>query len=879
MSTRELAPRAVIHVDLDGARHIYAHHGWSFPGSGDPIFRSGMETLLAFLERNELRATLFAIGESVADPDRRPWLERAVAAGHEIASHSQTHADFDGLDRDARRRELADSRRALEDALGVAVEGFRAPSYQIDRDTFELLAECGYRWDSSVRPEAAFATRLEVPSLLDVPNRPLLDNPVMELPLPDHRPAPWPFHPSYAHLLGERYFRWGLERHRRRGLPLVLLFHLIDFADPLAAEDLHGWKSRLYTLSGQSGARKRARCQRMIDRVRAGFEIVSTSQLVAEAERHPARRLVLGISTTHETGAAILDGHATLAAISEERLDRVKFSTKYPPKRAIRAVIQTSGCDPRDVTDVVIGGLPARKLLRRLLAGQLADTLEFHGFNDYFPHLNKVVYRAFAFARSLGYRRVLRFLNDEYGIAPRLHFVPHHLCHAASAYRTAPFDDAIVVTADGVGDDTSLTISLGRGGRLRLLERIPYPHSLGQFYTACTQILGFRANRHEGKITGLSALGRVDPELETRVKATIKKSGPGFRLDKRFYSEGIVRGLSLEQIRRGEDLFEALQYRNYKTPLEAVVAGYAREDVAAVFQTLLEKELLALVEPYLQRTGARNLCLAGGVFANVKANAALFRGLGFEQVYIYPHMGDGGLGPGAALELGQAEPEPFDDVYWGPEYADGDMERALAAAAGRGLRFRREEEIERTMAELLAQKKVVARFHGRMEFGPRALCHRSILYSASEPEANTWLNHRLGRTEFMPFAPVALEAMAPRLFKDIAGTEHACKFMTIILDCTDWTKEKCPAVVHVDGTARPQLVDRRIDESICRVLEYYDRLTGIPLLVNTSFNMHEEPIVCSPQDAVRAFLASRLDYLAMGPYLAWLDEPGNTEAS
>jgi carbamoyltransferase len=879
VSSKEVKPRAVIHVDLDGARHIYAHHGWSFGGSGDPLFVSGMEGLLAFLEQNELTATLFAIGEYAADPDRLQWLERAVAAGHEIASHSQTHAEFDELDRVAKRRELEESKRGLEEALGVSVAGFRAPSYQIDRDTFELLADCGYRWDSSLRPEAAFEKRLQLPSLIDAPHRPLLDNPVMELPLPDHRPAPAPWHPSYAHLLGERYFQWGLERHRRRGLPLVLLFHLIDFAEPLAASELRGWKSRVYTLSGQSAEQKRARCQRMIERIKLGFEVIPTERLLAEAEARPARRLVLGVSTTHETGAALLAGHKTLAAVSEERFDRVKFSTKYPPKRAIRGAIETAGCDPRDITDVVIGGLPPGKLLGRLIKGQLADTFEFHGWNDYFPHLNKVVYRAFAFSRAIGYRRVLSFLKDEYGIAPRLHFVPHHLCHAASAYRTAPFEDALVVTADGVGDDTSITISEGRGGRLRLLELIPYPHSMGQFYTACTQLLGFRANRHEGKITGLSALGRVDPELKAKVKATIKKSGPGFRLDKRFYSEGIVRGLSFEQIRRGDDLFEALQYRNYKAPLKQLIAGHPRENVAAVFQTLLEEELLELVKPYMEQTGARNLCLAGGVFANVKANAALFRALGFEQVYIFPHMGDGGLAPGAALEFTQAEPEPFYDVYWGPEYSEGDMERALAAAADKGLRYRREEEIELSMAELLAAKKVVARFHGRMEFGPRALGHRSILYSASEREANTWLNQRLGRTEFMPFAPVALEEVAPRLFKDLAGTEHACRFMTIILDCTDWARENCSAVVHVDGTARPQLVNQQIDESTYRLLKYYEKLTGIPLLVNTSFNMHEEPIVCSPQDAVRAFLASKLDYLAMGPFLARVEEPVETEES
>jgi carbamoyltransferase len=159
------------------------------------------------------------------------------------------------------------------------------------------------------------------------------------------------------------------------------------------------------------------------------------------------------------------------------------------------------------------------------------------------------------------------------------------------------------------------------------------------------------------------------------------------------------------------------------------------------------------------------------------------------------------------------------------------------------------------------------------------LCNRSILYSASEKDANDWLNKRLGRTEFMPFAPVALERASEKLFKGIGGAEHACKFMTIILDCTEFTIEKCPAIVHVDGTARPKLVNAELNPSMNRILEHYEELTGIPLLVNTSFNMHEEPIVCSPEDAVRAFLDSRLDYLAMGPYIAWLEESESVQAA
>ena len=380
--------------------------------------------------------------------------------------------------------------------------------------------------------------------------------------------------------------------------------------------------------------------------------------------------------------------------MSEERLDRVKFSTRYPPVRSIRSVIETSGIAPAESpiswsADSLPGGC-----FKSTLKGQLQDTFEFHGWIDYVPHLNKVLYRAFSWTRSLGYRRVQSFLETEYGVRARIHYVPHHLAHASGAYRTAPFDDALIVTADGVGDDVSLTVSMGRRGRIELLNLVRYPHSFGQFYTACTQLLGFRANRHEGKITGLSGYGTAEPDLLARIKSTIRRSGPKFALDKRYYSEGIVRGFSWQKIRKGEDLFEALQYRNYKTPLAKLIEGETRENVAAVFQKLLEDELEQVIRPYAEQTGARNLALAGGVFANVKVNSVLFRRLGFERVYIFPNMGDGGLGNGAALEFMQAQPEPTEVAYWGPEFSDDDLEAALRAAADQGLRYRREDDIE-----------------------------------------------------------------------------------------------------------------------------------------------------------------------------------------
>lgn len=866
-------PKAVVHVDLDGVEHIYHSHGWSYEYPDDPLFESGLANMLSFFEINGIKATMFTIADDLNDSHKRELLEEAVDKGHEIASHSLTHPFFYRLSHDEKRVEIAESRAKIETQLRTSVRGFRAPNYQVDRESLDLLVDYGYEYDSSAFPMRDWAMRLETPALKQAPHRPLHDRPIMEFPLPFYKPAPFPFHPSYSLILGNNYFKWGVERYRKKGHPLVFLFHLTDFSDPLPPERLRGFSSKIYTLSHLSAETKTARCQIMLDQVKETYQLTDTSSLLAEEEDKllTEQPIILSISTTHETGAAVLEGSNIKAAISEERMARVKLSTTYPPIGSIEESIRVAGIDPKEISEVIISGLPASQLLGLLARGQLTDTMEFHGWNDYFPHFNKILYRLFYYYRALGYRSILSFLKKKYGITPNLHFIEHHLCHAASAYRTAPFDEALIVTADGVGDDISFTISKGRNGRIERLMEIRYPHSFGQFYTACTQVLGFRGGRHEGKITGLSGFGKVDPELYAKVKSTIRRTGPDFAMDKRYYSEGIIRGFSLKKMRKGESLFDTLSYRNYKMPLKKLLEGYPREDVAAVFQTILEEEVESAVRPYAEQTNIKNLALAGGVFANVKLNNALFEQLGMDQVYIFPAMGDGGLSVGAALEFLQTQPKPFDAPYWGPEYTEEEMQAALVAAKDQGLKYRREEEIEKVIAELLAENKVIARFNGRMEFGPRALCNRSILYSAADPDANTWLNQQLHRTEFMPFAPVAMAERASDLFEGIEGKEHACKFMTIIVDCTDFTKKYCPAIVHVDGTARPQFVTEEINPSMYRILSYYESITGVPLMVNTSFNMHEEPIVCSPQDAVRGYISARLDYLAIGPYLAWLE--------
>jgi carbamoyltransferase len=256
------------------------------------------------------------------------------------------------------------------------------------------------------------------------------------------------------------------------------------------------------------------------------------------------------------------------------------------------------------------------------------------------------------------------------------------------------------------------------------------------------------------------------------------------------------------------------------------------------------------------------------VHANVKLNQRLREIPGVEQIFVYPNMGDGGCGTGAAMLAFDRQVfcrGAVENVYFGPDYTPEQMESALQENK---LVYQRLDNIEERVAELLTQDAIVGRFNGRMEYGPRALGNRSILYPAKDPAVNQWLNHQLGRTEFMPFAPAALASEAPRLFQNLSGCEKTAEFMTITFDCTEQMKRQCPAAVHVDGTARPQLVSEHTNPSFHRILQRYFELTGIPAMINTSFNMHEEPIICSPDDAIRAFLTGRLDYLAIGPFLA-----------
>ncbi len=569
---------------------------------------------------------------------------------------------------------------------------------------------------------------------------------------------------------------------------------------------------------------------------------------------------VLGIIDSKPSTAAIVEDGRILAAVAEERLCRLKMATGMP-HRAIDEVMRIAGLSSADIDRVAVAQRvsvfqPEPTAWPGWFEGDLtAKTSAFdHVGSTLAPLLGRfpLALRGHHALKSLLFRdrrrELPRSLADRHGVRAPVRFFDHHHCHATGAYYSSGLSRALVVTLDGGGDGLSATVYTGIDGTLRRLSAVDSFHSLGNFYSYITALCGFKAERHEGKITGLAAAGQ--PRYAGLLRETVGYEDPGrIRYRVPMYHRSALRTLS----KRLPDDFD-------------------RADLAASVQLVLEEVVVEFVRYWLRKTGLRDLAVAGGVFANVKLNQRIHQLQEVDRLVVHPAMDDGGLAPGSGLALLEDErPESVKEmiaelphVFLGPEYDQRTLDRALE---GSDYEVRREADIHQAIAALLADGFVVARFQGRMEYGPRALGARSILYRPDDPSVNDWLNERLARTEFMPFAPATLIEHAHDCYERLGGAEYSARFMTVTFDCTPSMKRQSPGVVHLDGTARPQLVDRATAPDFHRILEAYHRLTGNPSLINTSFNIHEEPIVCTPADAVRAFNQGNLDYLAIDDLL------------
>ncbi len=554
---------------------------------------------------------------------------------------------------------------------------------------------------------------------------------------------------------------------------------------------------------------------------------------------------ILGISALDtDCTAALIQGDKVTFSAGEERFSRIKQHAGFPHK-SIEFILNRSGLGPEDIDIVAYPFFPWYKeaflISKGYIQNNLFNIFKHDDLKSKFYHF--AYYTRFCKQAFLDHRKFHMDLTQSLqrlGLGNKLRRVEHHLSHAASAFYTSGFNEALIVTFDAYGSELAGSISLGSPEGIKRVLDIKYPHSLGLFYSQVTEALGFTPTRHEGKIVGLASYGNPSVLFDDVYK---RFNGAGS-------SFSYISGLNMKFCRQ-------------------LAKKYSREDVAAAYQAVLERVVVDMVSSYLKKYGQKNVVLAGGVTANVKLNQRVFEIDGVENIFIYPNMGDGGTGAGAALycasELNEKIiPYELENVYFGPSFSDEEIKAALDKE---NLRYSFSREIEKETAILISQGKVVARFNGAMEYGPRALGNRSVLYHAKDPAVNDWLNKRLGRTEFMPFAPATLYEFREQCYKNIQGAEHAATFMTITFDCTDFMKKVSPAAVHVDGTARPQLVRRDINSSYYDIISEYHKLTGIPSVINTSFNMHEEPIVCTPYDAIRAFKLGKLDYLAIGSYM------------
>ena len=446
-------------------------------------------------------------------------------------------------------------------------------------------------------------------------------------------------------------------------------------------------------------------------------------------------------------------------------------------------------------------------------------------------------------------------------------YVPHHLAHAASAFWLSGKNNSTCLVYDGGMFNEEWFGGVYSASNLKGMEKkdafsaLKYGN-ITLIYSAVTALLGFKALRHEGKITGLSAYGKTNSKcLELLNHWLIEPE----IVEAIFSWENVYSESSMPNLRIINDNAIILKEK---------LNEFSKEDIAATVQYMSEDHVEKILDSMILQKGGlgENLCLAGGLFANVKINQMAAK-KGFNSVFVCPAMSDDGAGLGAALHLASQynaiKPTQLKSIYIGSNYNNVDIKKTLTL---QNISFIEPPDAEMYLAQLLSDNKIVATYQGSMEFGPRALGNRSILANASNVKINDHLNKLLSRTEFMPFAPICLKESSQLLFKKLNGIEHACEFMTITTDCTDYMKETCPAVVHVDGTARPQLVNEEINAFIYKILKYYINITGNHALVNTSFNIHEEPIVCTPDDAIRGFFESGLDALYLNGVIILLEE-------
>jgi carbamoyltransferase len=583
---------------------------------------------------------------------------------------------------------------------------------------------------------------------------------------------------------------------------------------------------------------------------------------------------ILGISAFyHDSAAALVEDGRIVAAAQEERFTRKKHDASFP-HNAIAYCLDATGAKLSEIDHVAFYDKPFLKF-ERLLETYIA--LAPRGFRS-FQMAIPLWLKEKLFQKSL-LRKKLKEFDEDVG-PDKLLFTEHHLSHAASAFFPSPFEKAVVLTMDGVGEWATTSAAIGEGHRLEIFQEIHFPHSLGLLYSALTYYTGFKVNSGEYKVMGLAPYG--EPKYAKLILDNLVDLKPdgSFRLDMNYFD--YCTGLTMTNER-----FAKLFGAPVRTPDKLLTPFHM--DVAASIQAVLDEAVLRLTRSLAARTGLSNLCLAGGVALNCVANGKVLRDGKFDSIWIQPAAGDAGGAVGSALAAyhqfkGQprrvAATDGMSGAFLGPEFSQDEIERRLAAAGARFATLS-QADVVATTAKALADQLAVGWFQGRMEFGPRSLGARSILGDPRSPTMQKNLNLKVKyRESFRPFAPAVLR-------EDVAGwfeLDSDSPYMLIVADVREdkrramsaneqalfgidklnVSRSEIPAVTHIDYSARVQTVEAATNPLFHRLLTEFKALTGCPVLVNTSFNVRGEPIVCTPEDAFRCFMGNELDLLVVG---------------
>ena len=582
---------------------------------------------------------------------------------------------------------------------------------------------------------------------------------------------------------------------------------------------------------------------------------------------------ILGISAYyHDSAAALIEDGIITTAVQEERLSRVKHDASFP-SAAIAECLRHSGIELKDVDYVVFYDKPLLKF-ERLLETYLS--VAPRGIRSFIAAM-PIWLREKLFLKQMLRRELAEFGGLSKEELPKLMFSQHHLSHAASAFFASPYSNAAVLCLDGVGEWATTSAWQGTDNRLDGLWELQFPHSLGLLYSAFTYYCGFQVNSGEYKLMGLAPYG--EPKFAKKIREhliDIKPDGT-FRLDMAYfdYAQGL---------RMTSERFHRLFGKPPREPESVLDQHYM--DVASSIQQVTEDIVLALASTLRRETGERNLCMAGGVALNCVANGRVLRESGFESLWIQPAAGDAGGALGAALGLWHEylakprtpqEPDGMNGSLLGPEYALADM-RAAATAEGLTINELDDDALAEEVAGRIDNGEVIGWFQGRMEFGPRALGARSIIGDPRSPEMQSRINLKIKfRESFRPFAPAVLEERCADWFDLDAPSPYMLLVAPVAeskrtdehangngLERLKVRRSGIAAVTHVDYSARVQTVDGRWNPKFRELLAAFEKRTGVPVLVNTSFNIRGEPIVCTPSDAVRCFLNTGMDTLVLG---------------